>query len=416
MSEFQDIDDSEVIFDCADSIADYNFTPKIKVVGVGGGGGNAVRTMLNHGISGVEFIVANTDAQSLRASPVPQKIQLGKQHTRGLGAGGRPEVGKASAIEDEEDIREHLRDAHMVFVTAGMGGGTGTGAAPVIAAIAKEMGALTVAVVTKPFSFEGKRKLGNAEQGLAELRKNADTLIIIPNQQLLGYVDKSTPAVAAFGKADGVLSGAVKGISDIITGVGNINVDFADVRTVMSQKGMALLGVGVGSGDKRAMEAAQSAINSPLLEDSHIDGAKGLLINITGGPDFSLNEMSEAVSFITDHADHDADIKFGLVIDETMGERVSVTVIATGFKAFQEGRRGDEYGSSSRQDQLAPQGKIAPLRISRDRLIADDIAREVAAERAFVPPRRPTLKAVNGDMDIQNENLAIPAFIRRQAD
>jgi cell division protein FtsZ len=342
---------------------------------------------------------------------VPLRVQLGKQSSRGLGAGGKPEVGKASAIEDEDDVRNHLKDANMVFITAGMGGGTGTGAAPVIASIAREMGALTVAVVTKPFSFEGKRKLSLADSGLSELRKCVDTLIIIPNQQLLGYVDKNTPAMAAFQKADGVLCGAVKGISDIITGVGSINVDFADVKTVMSQKGMALLGVGMGSGEMRAIEAAQNAINSPLLEDSSIEGARGLLINITGGMEFSLHEMGEAVSFITSHADPEADIKYGLVVDEAMGEKVSITVIATGFKGTQEARRIDDRGLDPRAG--APK-VVPPIRLAHERQFRmEEPQAPVQQER--VPLKRP-LKTVNGDINYLDENLDIPAFIRRQAD
>ena len=411
MSEFQDIDDSKVIFDFDGGGHDFNFEPKIKVVGVGGGGGNAVRTMFNHGISGVELIVANTDVQALRASPVPLRIQLGKQSSRGLGAGGKPEVGKASAMEDEEDVRSFLKDANMVFITAGMGGGTGTGAAPIIASIARELGALTVAVVTKPFMFEGNRKHLLADAGISELRKSVDTLIIIPNQQLLGFVDKKAPATAAFQKADGVLCGAVKGISDIITGVGGINVDFADVKTVMSQKGMALLGVGTGTGEMRAIEAAQNAINSPLLEDSSIEGARGLLINITGGPEFSLHEINDAVSHITEHADPEADIKFGFAVDESLGEKVSVTVIATGFRTAMEARRGDERKIGVK----AEVAKVAPIKLATERALRnEEQAQTQQAER--VQMRRPQLKAVNSDINYLDENLDIPSFIRRQAD
>jgi cell division protein FtsZ len=412
MKEFQEIDDNSVIFDFDGGGMEYNFEPKIKVVGVGGGGGNAVKTMFEQGIAGVELIVANTDAQALRASPVPLRIQLGKQSSRGLGAGGKPEVGKASAMEDEEDVRAFLKDANMVFITAGMGGGTGTGAAPIIAAIARDLGALTVAVVTKPFMFEGNRKLLLADSGINELRKCVDTLIIIPNQQLLGFVDKKAPATAAFQKADGVLCGAVKGISDIITGVGGINVDFADVKTVMSQKGMALLGVGVGSGDNRATEAAQNAINSPLLEDSSIEGARGLLINITGGPEFSLHEIHDAMSLITEHADPEADIKFGFSVDEGMGEKVSVTVIATGFRSATDARRVDERKYDGKG---TDNPKVAPIRIASERLARSEEPKGVMqVERMQM--RRPALKAVNSDINYLDENLDIPSFIRRQAD
>jgi cell division protein FtsZ len=412
MKEFQDIEDSNVIFDFGGGGLEYNFEPRIKVVGVGGGGGNAVKTMFAQGISGVELIVANTDAQALRASPVPLRIQLGKQSSRGLGAGGKPEVGKASAMEDEEDVRAFLKDANMVFITAGMGGGTGTGAAPIIAAIARELGALTVAVVTKPFMFEGNRKLLLADAGINELRKCVDTLIIIPNQQLLGFVDKKAPATAAFQKADGVLCGAVKGISDIITGVGGINVDFADVKTVMSQKGMALLGVGVGTGEMRAIEAAQNAINSPLLEDSSIEGARGLLINITGGPEFSLHEINDAVTHITEHADPEADIKFGFAVDESMGEKVSVTVIATGFRGTQDARRVDERKFDGRGSESL---KVAPIKLASERLARSEEAK-AAQPSERIQMRRPALKAVNSDINYLDENLDIPSFIRRQAD
>ncbi|MBI5814475.1 MAG: cell division protein FtsZ [Nitrospinae bacterium] len=431
MADFAETDDGQVFFDYADEAAENLHSAKIKVIGAGGGGGNAVRTMIQQGINGVEFIVANTDAQALKASPVPLKIQIGKQRTRGLGAGGRPEVGKAAAIEDEEAIKDFVKGADMVFVTAGMGGGTGTGAAPVIAQIAKEMGVLTVGVVTKPFSFEGKRRAENAEQGLVELRKSVDTLIVIPNQQLLGYVGKNMPANKAFETADGVLCRAVKGISDIITGVGLINLDFADVQTIMSQKGMALMGAGLATGDNRAVEAAQNAIHSPLLEDSTIEGAKGVLINVTGGPDLSLHEIHEAATYITDAADHEAEVIFGAVIDESMGDSVSVTVIATGFKSAQEIKRADEYRAAEMRIEPARRSEIrtgvsAALKITpaQDRLPAPQSIVQPFTEAQKValpslpppPPRRQGLRVVNGDVNILDEDLDIPTFIRKHAD
>ena len=413
--EFSEIDDSQVFFDYTDDSEDEGFNANIKVIGAGGGGGNAVRTMFEQGITGVEFIVANTDAQALRASTVPQKMQLGRQRTKGLGAGGKPEIGKAAAQDDAEVIRSYLKGSDMVFVTAGMGGGTGTGAAPVIAAVAKELGALTVGVVTKPFSFEGRRRMLNAEQGLMEFRKSVDTLITIPNQQLLGYVGKNTPASQAFAIADGVLCKAVKGISELITVTGLINLDFADVQTIMGAKGMALMGAGIGSGDNRAIDAAQSAINSPLLEDSSIDGAKGVLINVTGGKDLSLHEINEAATLITDAADPDAEVIFGAVIDESMGEKVSVTVIATGFKSVQEIRKDEE------RRQLAE--KVDPARRDRIRSILSSkmAVREPGDEQTVEKAedghaKKPFLKSVNDDLNYFEDDLDIPTFIRRQAD
>lgn len=303
----------------------------IKVVGVGGGGNNAVQTMIEGGLGGVEFIVANTDRQALGANKAEKRIQLGQELTKGLGAGANPEIGKRAAIESYNDIVEKLEGADMVFVTAGMGGGTGTGGAPVVAKIAKELGALTIGVVTKPFMFEGKKRKRHADSGIQELKENVDALIVIPNQKLLTISNERTPLLETFKKADSVLLQAVKGISDLINIRGLINLDFADIRTVMAAKGMAIMGSGMSSGESRAVEAATQAISSPLLENISIEGATGIIVNVTGGPDLSLIEVNEASTLITEAAHEDAEVIFGAVIDENMGDQVSVTVIATGF-------------------------------------------------------------------------------------
>ncbi len=306
--------------------------PVLKVVGVGGGGGNAVNRMISTGIRSVEFVAANTDLQDLRASLAPHKLQLGGRCTRGLGAGAKPDVGREAALEDVETIREHLAGSDMVFITAGLGGGTGTGAAPVVAEVAKELGCLTVGVVTKPFKFEGKVRQRNAEEGIIQLRKHVDTLIVIPNDNLLLLANKKTSIVEAFSMADDVLRVAIQGISDLINNEGLINLDFADVHTVMADMGQAIMGTGTGTGDNRAIEAAEKAIHSPLLDDCRIDGAKGILINVTGPHTLTLHEVNEAASFVEEHADEDANIIFGATIDDTMPEdQIEVTVIATGF-------------------------------------------------------------------------------------
>ncbi|MGH7819897.1 MAG: cell division protein FtsZ [Candidatus Binatia bacterium] len=304
---------------------------KIKVVGIGGGGGNAVNTMIAAGLPGVDFIVANTDAQALKANLSSIKVQLGEKITKGLGAGANPQVGRKAAEEDLEQIREHIEGADMVFITAGMGGGTGTGGAPVIARLAKELGALTVGVVTKPFLFEGKKRMRQAEDGMRELKESVDTLIAIPNQRLLSIAGRNMPILETFKKADDVLLQAVRGISDLITVHGLINLDFADVRTIMSEMGMAMMGAAIAEGENRAIEAAQRAISSPLLEDVSIKGARGVLINITGGASLSLHEVNEAATLVQEEADDDANIIFGAVIDEKMKDEVRITVIATGF-------------------------------------------------------------------------------------
>lgn len=303
----------------------------IKVVGVGGGGSNAITTMIESGMVGVDFVVANTDIQALNSSKAGQKIQLGADLTKGLGAGANPDVGRRSAIESYNQIVEQLQGADMVFVTAGMGGGTGTGGAPIVAKVARELGALTIGVVTKPFVFEGKKRSKHAEGGLSELRENVDALIVIPNQKLLTISAEKTPLIETFKKADEVLLQAVKGISDLINIRGLINLDFADIRTVMASKGLALMGTGSAKGDNRAIEAATQAISSPLLENVKIDGATGIIINVTGGADLSLYEVNEASTLITEAASEDAEVIFGAVIDPSLNDEIRVTVIATGF-------------------------------------------------------------------------------------
>src|SRR5262245_21367867 len=317
---------------------------RIKVIGVGGGGGNAVNRMIDAQLRGIEFISANTDLQALRKCRAPVKLQLGSLLTKGLGAGADPEMGRKAALEDTEHILEMLDGADMVFLTAGLGGGTGTGAAPIIASLAAEIGALTVAVVTKPFGFEGRRRLQLAERGVEELRGAVDTLITIPNERLLNFVERGTPLSEAVRIADDVLRQAVQGIRDLITVPGEINVDFADVRTIMTGMGMALMGTGVAKGEHRALEAAQRAISSPLLEETSIQGARGVLINISGGHDLTLHEVAEAARIIADAVDPDASSISGMVIDPTVEEAMKVTVIATGF----------DYATGDRQRAQSP--------------------------------------------------------------
>src|SRR2546428_2671466 len=312
-------------------VEQHGMTARIKVIGIGGGGGNAVNTMIGGKLSGVDFMVANTDAQSLEASQAPLRIQLGSMVTKGLGAGANPEIGRRAALEDQEQIREYLEGSDMIFLTAGMGGGTGTGGAPVIARVARDVGALTVGVVTKPFIFEGKKRMRQAEEGIEELKQSVDTLIVIPNQRLLSIAAKTTTMLEAFHKADDVLLQAVRGISDLIITPGLINLDFADVRTVMAEMGLALMGAASASGENRAVEAAQKAISSPLLEDISIQGARGVLINITGAADLGLHEVNEAATLIHEEAHDDANIIFGAVIDERLKDEIRITVIATGF-------------------------------------------------------------------------------------
>jgi cell division protein FtsZ len=368
---------------------------KIKVIGLGGGGSNAVSRMIAAQFNGVEFIVANTDAQALRASPAPVKIQLGAKLTQGLGAGSNPDIGRNAALEDPEQITRLLEGADMVFVTAGLGGGTGTGAAPVVASLAKDLGILTVAVVTRPFHFEGRRRMQQADTGLDQLRDVVDTLIAIPNQRLLAVVDRGTPLTDAFRVADSVLQQAVQGISDLILVPGLINLDFADVRTIMSGMGMAMMGTGVGHGEHRALDAAQKAVASPLLDDATIQGAKGILINFTGGTDLSLHEVEEAARIVQDAAHEDANIIFGAVIDPSLADEIRMTVIATGF--------------TERREIMTPPGKVVDLpRPSR--------APAMAGVGAGVWRRRPLESRNEADDGLDGVDLEVPAFLRRQAD
>ena len=373
----------------------------IKVVGVGGGGGNAVEHMVRSNVDGVEFICANTDAQALRNASTRTVLQLGGQVTKGLGAGANPEVGRQSAIEDRERIAELLQGADMVFVTAGMGGGTGTGAAPIVAEVAKELGILTVAVVTKPFPFEGRKRMQVAEAGIAALREHVDSLITIPNEKLQAVLGGGTTLLDAFKAANDVLLGAVKGISDLITKGGIINVDFADVRTVMSEMGMAMMGTGTASGPNRAEEAARKAISSPLLEDVDLQGARGLLINITGNTDISLEEYSLVNQIIADMAHADANIIIGTAIDPEMGDGLSVTVVATGLGVAQElkvlrgGRTPTQYADGS------------PNYRELDRPAVDRVRPRESAPARSAP-------AVNTAEDLSF--IDIPTFLRRQAD
>ncbi len=304
---------------------------QIKVIGVGGCGCNAVNNMINAKLKGVEFIACNTDIQTLKSSLSTGRLQIGTKLTRGLGAGGSPDIGRSAALESEKELRAALEGTDMVFITAGMGGGTGTGASPVVAQVAKDMGILTVAVVTKPFPFEGKRKMSQAETGEKELAESVDAIIVIPNNRLLSMAGKNVPLLEAFRMADEILINAVKGISDLINNTGLVNVDFNDVKAVMIEKGKALMGIGCGTGENRAAVAAQAAISSPLLEDMDIHGAKGLLINITSGPSITMNEIHEASSLIQAAAHEDANIIWGVVIDQELGDQVAITVVATGF-------------------------------------------------------------------------------------
>jgi len=379
---------------------------KIKVFGIGGGGGNALNNMISQNLRGVDFIVANTDAQAILRSQAATKLQLGTHITRGLGAGANPQVGRESAEAEREHLREFMQDTDMVFITAGMGGGTGTGAAPVIAEVAKEMGVLTVAVVTKPFSFEGKRRMRQAEAGIAELRKQVDTLITIPNQKLIGAVGKNTSMLEAFRKADDVLLQAVRGIAELITHTGYINVDFADVKAVMSEtRGIAMMGSGVASGENRAIEAAERAISSPLLEDVDIHGAQGILINVTGNEDMSLAEYDEAVSIIHNMADEDANIICGMVYDRDAGEEIRVTVVATGLSGEAPVRL------------VAADAEREPTRMPRmPQLPIAGVAPQNAGRQA---PTRPSLSQAplfNTAEAFDEDQFAVPTFLRRQAD
>ena len=394
---------------------------RIKVLGVGGGGSNAVTRMVQAGLSGVEFIVANTDAQALRANPAPIKIQIGAKLTKGLGAGADPTVGRQAALEDTDNLIQALSGADMVFVTTGLGGGTGTGAAPVIASLATELGALTIAVVTRPFKFEGKKRQQQADAGLEALREAVDTVITIPNERLLSVIDRSTSMLDAFVTADDVLRQAIQGISDLILVPGLINLDFADVKTIMSGMGVAMMGTAMAEGHTRATDAANRAISSPLLEDASVDGARGVIINVTGGPDMSLMEVNEALTIIQEAAHEEANIIFGAVVDPDLHGRVKITVIATGFdlplrpattaSQLQTPVDMGVYASQTRAmpAPVAPQEPVlGPPRVSISRRPTLDVPLSRPLANAVGQTRR-----MDAGEDAVDSPLDVPAFLRR---
>jgi cell division protein FtsZ len=393
----------------------------MRVVGVGGAGGNAVNRMIDEDLEGVEFISANTDAQALKNARTKHTIQLGTKLTRGLGAGARPEIGRQAIAESADEMRMALDGADLVFITAGMGGGTGTGAAPIIGDIARELGALTIGIVTRPFSFEGKKRMRQAEQGLAELRRSVDTMIVVPNDRLMSVVGKGTTFRDALKKADEVLLHATQGISDLIRVTGEVNVDFADVRTVMACRGPALMGSGFGEGDNRAVEAAQEAVSSPLLDDVSIRGAQGVLINITGGMDLAIDEVTQISTIIQEEAGDDAEIIFGAVHDEALEGKIRVTVIATGFDRSEDRqetqvirpdfRKTTEPRSIGRID-VEPESR-EDRQMALVGAAAGASAGRVSAEREVVPFHRAAERVVDRG---QIGELDIPTFIRRQMD
>jgi len=397
---------------------------RIKVVGVGGGGSNAVNRMVQSGLEGVEFIVANTDLQALKLNAAPNKIQIGGKLTKGLGAGADPNVGRQAALEDTDKLIEVLDGADMVFVTTGLGGGTGTGAAPVIASLASELGALTIAVVTKPFRFEGKKRQMQAERGLEELRDCVDTVITIPNERLLATIARTTSLTDAFTSADDVLRQAIQGISDLILVPGLINLDFADVKTIMSGMGIAIMGTGIGQGDSRAMDAANAAISSPLLEDASVKGARGVIINVTGGSDLSLIEVSEASAIIQEAAHEDANIIFGAVVDPRMEGKVKITVIATGFDRVVASRQASASTATTPVDlhsYTAYQTEKVAASGGGSRL---SVSRRPVLEMPSTPPAPAPSAAEAADLSMESLSLGaefepvspldVPAFLRRQ--
>ena len=386
------------------SYVESDKSAKIKVIGVGGAGGNAINNMISANLQGVKFIAANTDAQALEISQASLKIQLGNQLTEGLGAGANPDVGRDAALENKDEIREALAGSHMVFITAGFGGGTGTGAAPVVADICKEIGALTVAVVSKPFSFEGKKRMIQAERGIENLKGFADTVITIPNDRLRGIASKNATMLDMFLKADEILHHSVKGITDLIMVPGLVNLDFADVKTTMSKAGLALMGIGVAKGENRAREAAEMAISHPLLEDISIGGAKGVLMNITCTSDLTLDEMTEASDRIYEEVGDEAEIIWGQAIDESLGDELRVTVIATGIEKDEDDGKGIEPGEINLRDVSIKQ-------------------EETAVKEEVNSPIKETVKeekVYRGFLDVtfddENEDLEIPTFLRRKAD
>ncbi len=400
------------------TIEESKHAAKIRVVGVGGGGCNAINTMIVANLDRVDFIAANTDIQALAANRAQTKIQIGATLTKGLGAGANPEIGREAALESKEQIAEALEGADMVFVTAGMGGGTGTGAAPIIADIAKGLGCLTVAVVTKPFVFEGNKRRKQAEQGLVELKSAVDTLITIPNQRLLSLSDQHMPLLETFKRADEVLLNAVQGISDLIQHHGYINVDFADVKTIMSDKGLALMGTGRAGGEKRALVAMQQAIASPLLEDVTIDGATGLLINITGGRDMTLQEVNEALTSVHDAADPEAEIIFGSLIDESLQDEVKITLIATGFQHREAKQQRPAAAAAVQVPLIARAPPVASSSLREEVLAAAASAKAVARPpmavgeyKAPVLPRAANIK--DSSLPVDDDQFDIPTFLRR---
>ena len=390
---------------------DAELHARIKVVGVGGSGGNALNTMIQGGLDGVEFIAANTDAQALDRSLAPVKIQLGPQLTRGLGAGGNPDVGRKAALEDVQRLSEALEGADMVFVTAGMGGGTGTGAAPIISQVAQDQGALTVGVVTKPFLFEGRKRSKNAERGVQELIDTIDSIITIPNQRLFALGDDDITMLDAFARADDVLLQAVQGISDLIINAGMINVDFADVKTIMVNNGRALMGTGIAKGDRRALEAAEMAVNSPLLDEVSVQGATGILINFTAGPDIKLREINEAAGLVQQAAHEDAEIIFGVVTDPNLSDTVKVTVIATGFEKAGHAPipLGLHHAVASNQ---SANGASANRAMRGQPARADDFSSTLEGVPAAVPQTAGT-RAFGASALHDEAVLDIPAYLRR---
>ncbi len=392
------------------SIVENENSAKIKVIGVGGAGGNAINNMISSNLAGVKFIAANTDSQALERSMASVRIQLGEKLTQGLGAGSIPQIGREAALENEEAIRKALEESHMVFITAGFGGGTGTGAAPVIAKICKDMGALTVAVVTKPFSFEGKKRMKQAEEGINELKRYADTVITIPNDRLRGLASKSAKALEMFLKADEVLLHSVKGITDLIMMPGLVNLDFADVKTTMSKAGMAIMGIGIGTGENRAVEAAERAISHPLLEDISIAGAKGVLMNITCSSDLTMEEMTEASDRIYKEVGEDADIIWGTAIDDSLGNDIRVTVIATGIG------RPDEEIKPEKEDKSVLRGKVRSLTIEDMKNAAFyDEPTFIRRQQAAGESGGATYRGYKG-LVIDNSDLDVPTFLRKKAD
>ena len=401
-------------------IFEFEETPlqnaKMKVVGIGGAGGNAVNRMIDEELEGVEFISINTDSQALKSSRAQVTLQVGKKLTRGLGAGARPEVGRQALAESEEDVRRALEGADLVFVTAGMGGGTGTGAAPMVAEIARDMGALTIGIITRPFSFEGKKRERQADQGLTELRRCVDTMIVVPNDRLLAVVPKGTSFRDALKKADEILLHATQGISDLISVTGEINVDFADVRTVMASRGPALMGSGFGEGENRAQEAAQEAISSPLLDKVSIAGARGVLINITGGMDLAIDEVTEISSIIQEGAGDEAEIIFGAVHDPDLEGKIRVTVIATGFDSVKNEKviSSDFQNSKPRSNTIPnPEPMLPDLQIQIEEEDEALVGVAVASDEEVLPLNRFPERVVSSNQLLE---LDIPTFIRRQMD